>query len=90
MTLSQSPTLNIRRLAETEFYQLGAPMDEVRSLEERVRIDGGKVVARTYRAAGMMAMWMIDIGIVQFYGPEGEMLRTVNLFQQEQSARAAA
>jgi hypothetical protein len=31
---------------------------------------------------GLMAMWLVEVGIVQFYHTEGQMLRTVNSFQR--------
>ena len=63
-----------------------APLD----LNESMRIDGGKLVARTYRTETLWAMWMIDIGLLQFYDEEGQMLRTVNLFEELEPVRAAA
>ena len=45
-------------------------------------IDEGRARARSYRIADMMAMWMIDIGIVQFYDSEGNMLRRLNLLME--------
>ena len=47
-------------------------------------------MARCYRAAELFAMWLIDVGVLQFYDAEGEMLHTVNLFTELQPQRAAA
>jgi hypothetical protein len=38
----------------------------------------------------MFAMWMIDVGVLQFYDVDGEMLHTVNLFTELQPQRVAA
>jgi hypothetical protein len=37
-----------------------------------------------------MAMWLIEIGIVQFYDAEGEMLCTVNLREELEPQRMVA
>jgi hypothetical protein len=65
---------------------LASPWD----LEETVLIDDGRYSARTYEAEGHMAMWLLEIGIVQFYDPDGNMLRTVNLFEELEPQRMAA
>ena len=51
-------------------------------LQETIRIDRGKCVARTYRVDDLMAMWLLDIGIVQFYDGDGNMLATINLLAE--------
>ena len=38
----------------------------------------------------LMAMWLADIGLIQFYDCEGNMLRTVNLFAEIAPLRMAA
>jgi hypothetical protein len=35
-------------------------------------------------------MWMVEIGLVQFYGADGEMLATIHLFDRPSERRAAA
>ena len=45
---------------------------------------------RTYRAGDYFAMWLVEIGLLQFYDPYGNMLRTVNLFEENTPQRAAA
>ena len=51
-------------------------------LNETLLIDGGRFVARSYRARGLAAMWLLAVGIVQFYDRDGNMLRSVNLSQR--------
>jgi hypothetical protein len=59
-------------------------------IDETVLIDRGRCVARSYRAAGYMAMWLVAVGIVQFYDSCGQMLGTVNLFETLRPKRLVA
>ena len=72
------------------FLDLGVDTVDVDDVQENIRIDRGRCVARCYRVAEMFAMWMIDVGVLQFYDADGEMLHTVNLFTELQPQRAAA
>jgi hypothetical protein len=81
---------DVRDLVARHFLTLGADSLEVEDLQENIRIDRGRCVARCYRVAEMFAMWLIDVGVLQFYGADGEMLHTVNLFTELQPQRAAA
>ena len=63
------------------FERFGASPQDLFDLEETVRIDRGKCVARTYRVDGLMAMWLMGVGIVQFYDSDGNMLATINLLE---------
>src|SRR5271165_794497 len=40
-------------------------------IEETILIDEGRYVARSYRMDGYMAMWLVPVGIVQFYDDRG-------------------
>jgi hypothetical protein len=51
-------------------------------LDEKILIDEGRYSARTYEIDGYMAMWLLDIGIVQFYDADGNMLHTINLLEE--------
>jgi hypothetical protein len=81
---------DVRRLVTHYFLDLGVDSAEVDDVQENIRIDRGRCVARCYRVAEMFAMWMIDVGVLQFYDADGEMLHTVNLFTELQPQRAAA
>jgi hypothetical protein len=81
---------DVRHLVTRYFIDLGASESEVGDIQENVRIDRGQCVARCYRVADMFAMWLIDIGILQFYDADGEMLQTINLFSEMQPHRAVA
>jgi hypothetical protein len=81
---------DVRGLVSRHFLKLGADVADVDDLQENIRIDRGRCVARCYRVAEMFAMWLIDVGVLQFYDADGEMLHTVNLFTELQPQRAAA
>ena len=80
----------VRRLVLRVFRKLGTPPRRLFDLEENVLIHEGRYTARTYRTDGLMAMWLVEVGIVQFYDAAGDMLRTVNLFQKVEPLRVAA
>jgi hypothetical protein len=82
--------IDIRRLVIQMLADFGARVFTFHDLNETVVIDGGRYLARSYRADGYMAMWLVDVGIVQFYDAEGEMLATVNLFESFEPQRMAA
>lgn len=81
---------DVRGLVSRHFLKLGVDAVDVDDLQENIRIDRGRCVARCYRVAEMFAMWMIDVGVLQFYDADGEMLHTVNLFTELQPQRVAA
>ena len=81
---------DVRGLVARHFLTLGVDAGEVGDVQENIRIDRGRCVARCYRVADMFAMWLIDVGVLQFYDADGEMLHTVNLFTELQPQRAAA
>ena len=80
----------VRRLVAEIFSEFGTEEFGPLELNESMRVDGGRLVARTYRSETLLAMWMIDIGLLQFYDDAGQMLRTVNLFEELEPVRAAA
>ena len=69
---------------------LGAAIHAWFDLDESILIDGGRYVARSYRGDDYLAMWLVEIGIVQFYDAEGEMLCTVNLLESLEPERMVA
>lgn len=80
----------VRRLALRFFAELGAARSALFDLEETILIDDGKYTARSYRVKGYMAMWLVSVGIVQFYDAEGNMLATVNLLTELKPLKMAA
>lgn len=60
-------------------------------VSETVRLDRGKVVARTYRCERFMAMWFVEFGLVQFYDDNGSMIAAFDAVDEpaERQTRAA-
>lgn len=81
---------DVRHLVTRYFLDFGIEAVDVAEVQENIRIDRGRCVARCYRVGDMFAMWLIDVGVLQFYDADGEMLQTVNLFTELQPQRAAA
>jgi hypothetical protein len=80
----------VRELVIRTFEYLDVYLDSPWDLDETILIDDGQYSARTYRIDGYMAMWLVEIGIVQFYDGDGNMLRTVNLLEELEPQRMAA
>lgn len=80
----------VRRLVADVFSDLSNMPFGPLEVNETIRVDAGKLVARTYRSDALLAMWMIDIGLVQFYDEDGDMVCTINLFEELEPVRAAA
>jgi len=80
----------IRRLVLKMFRQWGTVPSRLFEMQEKIRIDRHRVVARTYRVDRLMAMWLSEVGILQFYDADGRMLATLHLSPGASSQRAAA
>ena len=80
----------VRELVLKTFGELGVIVESPLDLDETILLDDGRYVARSYQIDGLLAMWLIGVGIVQFYDAEGIMLRTVNLFIERDYQRMAA
>jgi hypothetical protein len=89
MTISPHPD-HIRTIVFRTFLELDVDEESLTDLDERLMLDDGRFVARSYRVEDFLAMWMIDVGLVQFYDANGNMLRTVNLFEEIEPQRMAA
>ena len=89
--MTVAPELHeVRRLVIQLFAELGAALPTLFDLEETILIDDGKYTARSYRVHGYLAMWLLEVGIVQFYDAEGNMLATVNLLKELKPLKIAA
>jgi hypothetical protein len=80
----------VRELVIRTFEYFDVFLESPWDLDETILIDDGRYSARTYEAEGHMAMWLLDIGVVQFYDADGNMLRTVNLLEELEPQRVAA
>ena len=69
------------------FQNLDVSIESPFDLEETILIDEGRYTARSYRVGGFLAMWLLEIGIVQFYDGDGHMLCTVNLLEELEPRR---
>jgi hypothetical protein len=81
MRLEPQPT-EVLSVVVGMFERFKALPQDVFDLKETIKIDRGQYVARSYRVDGLMAMWFLDIGIVQFYDADGNMLATINLLEE--------
>jgi len=89
MTVTPQPD-QVRQLVVQTFADLGAAVRSILDLHETLLVEQRRFVARTYRSRGLMAMWLLDAGIIQFYDADGTMLRTINLFKELRPHTAAA
>ena len=80
MRVSPSAHL-VRELVWRTFRTLSFRQAARTDIHETILIDEGRCVGRSYRTGGFMAMWLVDVGLIQFYDAEGNMLQTVNLFE---------
>jgi hypothetical protein len=80
----------VRQLVARAFADFGVVVRRLAEMKETIFVEHGKNLARSYRHRGLMAMWLVQEGLVQFYDAEGNMLRTVNLLEQSIAQRAAA
>ena len=80
----------IRGIVSRTFSGLAGGARPPVDINENLVLSEGEYVARSYRWRNYFAMWMVDVGIVQFYDDEGNMLRTVNLFSDAPSQTKAA
>jgi hypothetical protein len=80
----------VREVVLRAFQDFGVAIFSPRELDESILVDDGQCAARSYRADGYMAMWLLDFGIVQFYDEDGNMLLTVNLLEERELQRMAA
>lgn len=79
---SHATPTSVRRLVVEQFARFGADAQEAETCAETILIRDGKYRGRSYRTAGMLAMWMIEIGLVQFYAADGAMLASISLDDQ--------
>lgn len=89
MQLAHSPA-DVRELVVAQFQQFGVEAEQAEAPAETILIRDGKYRGRSYRSGGLLAMWLIEIGLVQFYSADGEMLSMISLNNRPSTQRAAA
>lgn len=82
--------VEVRRIVVQTFLEFDIAEDALSDLEEIMLNEEDRYFARTYLAGNLFAMWLVEVGILQFYDAEGNMLRTVNLLEQRRPKRMAA
>ena len=80
----------VRKLVAQVFESFDVEIPSLADIDETILIDDGRYAARSYKVDGYLAMWLVEIGIVQFYDGEGNMLQTVNLLEELEPHRMAA
>lgn len=80
----------VRQLVKQTFEDLGIDDDQVDDLNETILINAGTYRGRSYQTEGYFAMWLVDAGLVQFYDDDGNMVCTLNLFNEIEPQRMAA
>jgi hypothetical protein len=80
----------VRDIVLRVFQDFGARVSNPWDIDETILVDEGRYAARTYKAAGYMAMWLREIGLLQFYNARGQMLVTVNLSEELELQQMAA
>ena len=80
----------VRQLVAEIMGEFGAGIQGRPDVAETVLIDDGRYVARSYIADGLMSMWLVKEGLVQFYDSDVNLLRTVNLLRKMEPQRRAA
>lgn len=80
----------VRRLVLGVLSSLGEATSSLFDVEESVMIDRGQCFGRKYRAERLTAVWLLDAGLVRFFDRRGNILRTVNLFEELAPQRLAA
>lgn len=90
MLVSPTPA-EVRWIVEQSFRKyFKLSDDDLEDLIETPMIDGGRCIARSYRVENFLAMWLQDVGILQFYDQHGAMLRRANLFAEIEPPPAKA
>lgn len=80
----------IRRMVAQVFQELGVKIEDLGNMGETLLVDDGRCAARSYYAGDMMAMWLVEARVLQFYDADGSPIRTFCLSRQEESQRKAA
>ena len=86
-----NPTANeVRQIVCRIFTELGLGTQDIDDMSETVLVEEGQIRARSYRTVDMMAMWLVEIGIVQFYDAEGNLVQRTNLLANIRPRQMAA
>jgi hypothetical protein len=81
---------SVRTIVHRTMSELSGRIIEPDLLGESVLISDGKYRGRSYRGDEHTAMWFVDLGLVQFYDEEGNLVLSINLFEEQAITRRAA
>jgi hypothetical protein len=80
----------IRSLVIATLQGFGATVFSDLQVEETLLVQDGRCLARSYRTCDHFAMWLIELGLLQFYNAQGDMLLVLNLLEDAAPGRMAA
>lgn len=89
MTIAPHPA-EIRQLVFRTLQEVGADISSPQDVRETILVDAGNCMARTYQVTGYQAVWLLDEGVLQIRGGDGQLLRIVNLYEEMPAVRLAA
>jgi hypothetical protein len=89
MTVAPQPG-QVRALVLSTLQSFGASVFSDLQVEETLLVQEGRCMARSYRTPDHFAMWLVEVGLLQFYNAEGDMLLVLNLLEEAVPGRLAA
>jgi hypothetical protein len=78
----------VERIVQQTFQEL-ATTDVVDDVCETILVRDGKQFARSYRLDDLIAMWIIEDGVIRFYDATMNECHIVNLFDDSKQLLAA-
>ncbi len=89
MTTTLTPR-EVRTLVHRTLSQLGGASFAASDIDETVLVRQGRCTARSYRTEEFFAMWLVEVGLLQFYDAEGDMVLLINLLEEATPRKMAA
>jgi len=80
----------VREFVLSAFSRLARREVEPSAVMELILIGDGQYRGRSFRWAGWMANWLIETGLITFYSPRGDIVRTIDLRLSDEGRRCAA
>jgi hypothetical protein len=71
----------VRALVLSTLQSFGANVFSDLQVEETLLVQDGRCMARSYRTCDHFAMWLVEVGLLQFYNSEGDVLLVLNLLE---------
>lgn len=83
-------TQQVRELVGQTLAEFGVSPEQLEHCKDTILIQDGHYCGRSFRVDGYLAMWMVEIGLLQFYDRDGALLKTITLSRQQPSHPRAA